>query len=88
MAARVVRPKKAGVSKEATQVKAPEGTQPGDQIELRISMEVPGAKGSGAWVTAGVNSFHREGETSAEAAERIFDFVSQTVQELAAEAER
>lgn len=61
---------------------------PGDQIEMRISMEVPGNKGSGAWVTAGLMSFHRDGETTDEASGRIFDFVSETVTALAQEADR
>lgn len=66
----------------------PEATSPGDQIEMRVSMEVPGAKGSGAWVTAGLLSFHREGETTDEASDRVFTFVTETVAALAQEADR
>lgn len=79
-ASRAVRPRvRAGAGAKKA---IPQPTSPGDVIEVAVTAETTNKRGQKFWAKAGLSSTHREGESTAQAHDRIQSFAITAVETL------
>lgn len=65
--------------------KAPDPSDPGDQIEVSITAEAKNKRGLSLWIKAGLSSTQRPDESTDEAFGRVAQFVIDRVDDLTQE---